>query len=132
MLPQDNRNLNTCPSELVAFTVNPTGTVDSTGKAIISGTYKCTIAEVINIVLLTSQGANAGVGIDLDTLTCDGNMKNWSVTMIAVPNKFVPGDVKVRPVVTLIDISISWWLSLSLRVLPCDNKPEQTVTLLLV
>jgi hypothetical protein len=129
MLPQDNRDLNACPSELADFTVTGTGTVDSTGKAIISGTYKCTAAEVINIVLLASQVTNAGVGIQFYALTCDNSSRPWSLIVYAVPNKFVPGPVKVRPIVTLVDISISWWLSLSLKFLPCDNKPEQTVTL---
>jgi hypothetical protein len=84
------------PPTLDEFTLNRFGNVNtSTGIATISGTYRCSSADFINVDVSARQDVGRfsifGSGNFLDFGTCDGTSRTWAADVYPQNGKFAGG-----------------------------------------
>lgn len=84
------------PSPSLNITVKPSGTVNTrTGVARISGTYTCSSADFLDVVVDARQPVGRftilGSGEFFDFNTCDGASHNWTANVVPVNGKFAGG-----------------------------------------
>lgn len=76
-------------------TVNPVGRFDSkTGQATLSGTFRCTDADFVQVMGQVSQSVGrvtVNGTLVFGATTCDGTPQPWSATAIPSNGKFAGG-----------------------------------------